>query len=300
MGWAGDFEIEGGTTPKLIVGKPAVSDDYFKALAIPLLRGRFFDARDRDGEARVAIVSDIVARRCWPGVDPIGRRLSMDSNRPDRWLTVVGIVADVKQSSLSADPQPMIYVPYQQEWRGFFLANMAFLVRVTGSRDVAADEMRHTVHAIDPDLPATNVAMLDQLLSRSVAEPRFRTSLLVTFAALAMALACVGIAGLVAYDVARRTREIGIRLALGAQPTDVVAMVMRRSVALVAAGVLVGLPGTLAVGQLLSTFLYGVTPGDPTTLAAVSVCLIAAGVIAAFVPARRATRIQPVIALRYE
>ncbi len=300
MGWRGDFEIEGGTKPQLLVGKPAVSSDYFKALAIPLLRGRYFEARDGDGSPRVAIVSDIVARRCWPGLDAIGRRLRMDSSRPDRWLTVVGIVADVKQNNLGAEPQPTIYVPYQQEWRAFFLANMAFLVRVTGSRDGAADEMRHAVHAIDPDLPATNVAMLDQLLSRSIAEPRFRTSVLATFAALAMALACVGIAGLVAYDVARRTREIGIRLALGAQATDVVGLVMRRSVTLVAAGVLVGLPGTLAVGQLLSTFLYGVAPGDPATLAIVSVCLIAAGVIAAFVPARRATRIEPVMALRDE
>ena len=298
MGWTGDFQIEGGTAPPdLIVGKPAVGGDYFKAVRIPLLRGRLFDDRDADGAPRVAIVSDIVAQRCWPGTDPIGRRLSMDSKS---WLTVVGVVADVRQRNLAAQPQPMIYVPYHQEWRAFFLANMAFLVRVAGSPDGVAASMRDAVHAVDADLPLSNVAMFDQLLSRSIQEPRFRASLLLSFAAMGLVLACVGISGLVAYDVARRTREIGIRLALGASPGDVVALIMKRSLALVTVGVACGVPSALALARLLATFLFGVTPSDPSTLATVASAVVAAAVVAAFIPARRATRIQPAIALRTE
>jgi putative ABC transport system permease protein len=302
MGWAGDFEIEGGGAPRdLLVGKPAISDDYFRALGIRLLRGRYFDRRDGDGAPRVAIVSDIVARRCWPGADPIGRRLTMDSAHPDSWLTVVGVVADVKPSNLAAPrPQPMIYVPIHQEWRPFFLANMAFLVRVTGSREVVAAGLRRAVNEVDKDLPGSNVAMLDQLLARSVSEPRFRASLFVAFAGLALALACVGIAGLVAYDVTRRTREIGIRLALGAQSGDVVGMVMKRSVSLIATGIALGLAMALALSRLLADFLFSVRPDDPATFVAVALSIALAAVSAAFIPARRATRIQPVIALRYE
>ncbi|PYR62043.1 MAG: hypothetical protein DMF91_08090 [Acidobacteria bacterium] len=301
MGWAGDFEIEGGAAPRdLLVGKPAISDDYFRALGIRLLRGRHFDRRDAGGAPRVAIVSDIVARRCWPGGDPIGRRLAMDSSRPDSWLTVVGVVADVKPSNLAARPQPMIYVPIQQEWRRFFLANMAFLVRVTGSREVVAAGLRRAVNEVDTDLPVSNVAMLDQLLARSVSAPRFRASLFVAFAGLALTLACVGIAGLVAYDVTRRTREIGIRLALGAQPGDVVGMVMKRSVSLIATGIALGLAMAFALSRLLADFLFDVKPDDPATFAMVALAITVAAAAAAFVPARRATRIQPVIALRYE
>jgi len=301
MGWAGDFEIEGGAAPRdLIVGKPAISDDYFRALGIRLLRGRYFERRDGDGAPRVAIVSDIVARRCWPGADPIGRRLTMDSSHPDSWLTVVGVVADVRPSNLGKPPQPMIYVPIQQEWRPFFLANMAFLVRAVGSRDLVADGLRRAVHEADGDLPLSNVAMLAQLLAQSVSEPRFRASLFVTFACLALALACVGIAGLVAYDVTRRTREIGIRLALGARPRDVVGMVMKRSAGLIATGVAIGLAMAFALSRLLADFLFDVKPDDPATFAMVALSIAAAAAVAAFVPARRATRIQPVIALRYE
>lgn len=301
MGWMGDFEVEDAPTPpvSMLAGKPAVSSDYFRALRIPLVRGRYFTDADRDGAPRVVIVSDLVARQYWPGKDPIGKRLTMDS-KDNAWLTVVGVVADIRQATLAGDPQPMVYVPYQQEWRGFFLANMAFFVRVTGERKIVADGMKQLVHAIDRDLPVQAVAPLDELLSRSVAEPRFRTSLLMTFAALGLLLACVGIYGIVAYDVATRTREIGIRVALGARPNAVIGTVMARSLALVGAGLLVGLAGSLALTRLLDTFLFVVDPHDPATLVTVSLFVIGAACAAAFIPARRALRIEPVTALRSE
>ena len=160
--------------------------------------------------------------------------------------------------------------------------------------------LRRAVNEVDTDLPVSNVAMLDQLLARSVSAPRFRASLFVAFAGLALTLACVGIAGLVAYDVTRRTREIGIRLALGAQPGDVVGMVMKRSVSLIATGIALGLAMAFALSRLLADFLFDVKPDDPATFAMVALAITVAAAAAAFVPARRATRIQPVIALRYE
>jgi putative ABC transport system permease protein len=300
MLWMGDFDVEGRTDPlELLAGKPAVSIDYFRTVGIRLVRGRLFDARDREGAERVTIVSEAVARAAWPDLDPIGRRIKMDS-RGDAWLTVVGVVSDVKQNDLAGKRLPMIYVPYAQEWRPFFLTNVALLTRVAGNAGAIADGIRRAVYDVDRDLPVSNVAMLDQLLARSVSEPRFRAGLFVAFGGLALVLACVGIAGLVAYDVTRRTREIGIRLALGAQPADVVRMVMQRSGRLIATGVALGLVLALALSRLLSDFLFSVTPDDPATFVLVGLSIAAAAAAAAFVPARRATRIQPTIALRYE
>ena len=302
MFWGGDFEVEGRPDlgKPLIVSKPAVTPDYFRALGIPLLRGRSFDEGDRAASAGVAIVSDAVARACWPGADPIGKRVRMDSSRANGWLTVVGVVGDIKHHDLSGGVHPTIYVPHAQEWRSFFLSTVAFLVRAGGPIAPVARGLRQAVREMDANLPVTNVTTLDTLLARSVAEPRFRTNLLFVFAALALALACVGAAGLVAYDVSRRTREIGIRVALGARPGEVVGLVMRRTVRLIAVGVALGVPAAAALTRLLKTFLYQVTPGDPGTLAAVSVLMMAAGVVAAFLPARHATRIEPIVALRCE
>jgi len=301
MSWGGDFNVEGSDTPpNLLVAKPAVTPNYFRAVGIPLLKGRVFDEHDRDGAARVAIVSDSVARVCWPGTDPIGKRIAMDREGPDRWQTVVGVVGDIRQGSLAKRPTAAIYVPFAQEWRGFFMSNVSLLVRATDRPGTAAASLRDVVRALDADLPTDRVATLDQLLARSTAEPRFRTELLVLFAALALALASVGVYGLAAYDVARRRREIGIRVALGAQRNDVLRQVVGGCLAFVSAGMVVGLGASFAVTRALEAFLFGVRAHDPATFAVACAVLLLAALAAALGPAVRATRIAPVEALRLE
>ncbi len=301
-GWQGDFEVEGqgGAPSDLTVGKPAVSPGYFRTLGIPLLKGRPFDDRDGEGAPRVTIVSDSVARHCWPGEDPLGKRLRMDSSRPDRWLTVVGVVGDVRQATLAAAPQPMIYVPLQQEWRGFFLGPMAFVARARATPEAVATALRAQLRAVDPELPAQRIDMLDALLSDSLAPPRFRSGLLLAFGLLALLLALVGVYGVMAYEVARRTGEIGIRRALGADTGAILGLVVGRTGALVSAGVALGLLGALALTRTLESFLYAVRPLDLGTFAVVTVVLVAASLLASVLPARRAARVDPAVALRCE
>ncbi|PYQ07173.1 MAG: hypothetical protein DMF82_04420 [Acidobacteria bacterium] len=299
--WQGDFTVEGTHQPSdFVVGKPAVSESYFRLMGIPLRRGRFFDARDRTGAPRVAIVSEAVARRCWPAQDAVGRRLTMDDPKENSWLTVVGVVGDIRQDTLAGETLPMIYVPARQEWRGFFLGSMAFLARTPGDPAALASALRAEVRAIDPELPVQRIERLDDLLSGSLAQPRFRTAVLLTFALLALVLALVGIYGVTAYEVTRRTAEIGIRRALGAQTSAVVRLVLGRSLGLVLAGLAAGIPGALALTRALESFLFAVSPADLATFLAVTLSVTIAALLASAVPARRATRVDPAVALRYD
>jgi predicted permease len=302
LGWQGDFTVEGRDyePAKLVVGKPAVSEGYFRMMGIPLRRGRLFDETDRQGAERVAIVSESVASACWPNQDPLGRRLTMDDPKEGRWLTVVGVVGEIRQSDLAAEPLPMIYVPQRQEYHSFFMASMAFLVRAPGDPRALAGALREQVRALDPELPVDRIDLLDRLIAGSLAEPRFRTALLLGFALLALVLALVGIYGVTAYEVARRRGEIGVRRALGAQTADVLRLVIGRTARLLAAGLAVGLVGALATTRLLTGFLFSVRPLDPATFVAVPAVLAAAAVLASLVPARRAARVDPAVALRYE
>jgi len=299
--WQGDFTVEGTGRPSdLVVGKPAVSESYFRLMGIPLRRGRFFDARDGAGAPRVAIVSEAVARGCWPGQDAVGRRLTMDDPKEGAWLTVVGVVGDIRQDTLAGDPLPMIYVPARQEWRGFFLGSMAFLARTSGDPALMASALRAEVRALDPELPVQRIERLDDLLSGSLAQPRFRTAVLLTFALLALVLALVGIYGVAAYEVTRRTPEIGIRRTLGAQTSSVLRLVFGRSLGLVLAGLAAGVPGALALTRVLQGFLFAVSPADLATFLAVMLAVMVAALLASAVPARRATRVDPAVALRYD
>ena len=298
--WQGDFAVEGQERePELLVGKPAVSESYFQTLGIPLLRGRAFDDRDGPEAPLVAIVSEAVARRCWPGQDALGRRLTMDDPKKG-WRTVVGVVGDVRQESLAAKTLPMIYVPLRQESRSFFLGSMTYLARAQGDPVATAAALRAQVRALDPELPLQRVELLDDMLSGSMAQPRFRTAALLTFALLALLAALVGIYGVTAYEVTGRTAEIGIRRALGAQTSAVLRLVVGRSLGLVLAGVAAGILGALAVTRVLESFLFGVTPIDVTTFLAVSLALAAAATLASAGPAQRATRVDPTVALRYD
>jgi putative ABC transport system permease protein len=299
--WNGDFAIEGQDAPTpLIVGKPAVSESYFRTMGIPLRRGRVFDDRDRAGAPRVAVVSEAVARHCWPGQDPLGRRLAMDDAKKGPWLTVVGVVGEVRPDNLAADALPMIYVPLRQEYHPFFLGGMAFVARADADPARLAAALRAQVRALDPALPVQRVEMLDRLLSGSLAEPRFRAAVLLAFGLLALLLALVGIYGVTAYEVTRRTGEIGIRRALGAQTSAVLRLVIGRSMGLVAAGLAAGIAAALAATRVLESFLFAVTPLDPATFAAVALGVTAVAALASAIPARRAVRVDPAIALRSE
>ena len=301
LSWQGDFSVEGtaGTTD-LIVGKPAVTERYFQGLGIPLRRGRFFGTRDGADAPRVAIVSEAVARHCWPGQDPLGRRLMMDDSTGKGWLTVVGVVGDVRQDTLAGGTRPMIYVPARQEWRGFFLGSMTFLARVPGDPAAVASAMRAQVRALDPELPVQPIERLDDLLAGSLAQPRFRTAVLLTFALLALVLALVGINGVTAYEVTRRTPEIGIRRALGAQTGAVVRLVVGRSLGLVLAGLASGIPGALALTRVLQSFLFAVSPADLATFLAVTAAVTIAALAASAGPAGRASRVDPAVTLRQD
>lgn len=301
-GVRGDFAIEGEACKPLarIVGKPSVSEHYFRALGIPLMRGRAFEKRDAAGAPLVAIVSESVARACWPGQDPIGKRLSRETPATGEWLTVVGVAGDVRHNDLAGEPVPTIYVPFRQEPRSFFLESMAFMMRAPTGPDGIAAALREQVRALDPELPLSRIQFLDERLAESIAEPRLRSSLLLVFAALALSIALVGIHGVMSYEVVRRTAEIGIRRALGAPTGAVLWLVIGRTTMLVAVGVIAGLLGATAATGVLKTFLFAVEPFDPVTFALVAAALATVAVLASVIPARRAARVDPMVALRCE
>jgi putative ABC transport system permease protein len=298
----GDFHLDGGRKrpPGFIVAKPAVSPDYFRVMGIRFLRGRAFTDEDNSNAPEVAIVSQSVARTLWPGEDPIGKRLTMeDEPKPSDWLTIVGIVDDVRQQSLADEPLPAIYQPYQQVTRPFFINHMSFVVRSAASPQSFAAGPRGVLNAVDKNQPVS-IAPLTELADADTAEKWFQARLISTFSVLALFLAAIGIYGVLAYAVTERTREIGIRMALGAKKGDITAMLLRRTLLLVMAGVALGGCGALVLTRVLAKFLFEVKPNDPATFLAVAAILAATGIIAGLLPAQRATRVDPVVALRWE
>jgi putative ABC transport system permease protein len=286
----------GAPAPMLV--RTVVSDDYFKTLGIPLLRGRGFDAADRSGPSAVALVDELTARRLWPNAEAIGQRF-----RPvwvKQWITVVGVVGTVKRDSLSSTGEVSVYLPMGRT-AGFYVSTeMSLVVRGTGDLSALQSGVRAAVAAVDRTVPVNGVRPLTDLVSNSAARPRFTMLLLATFAAVALTLGAVGIYGVVAYAVQRRTREIGVRMALGARATDVLGMVLREGGALAAAGVTLGIIGAFAASRLLAGFLFGVTPSDPAVFVAVPALLGLVAVGACVIPARRASRVDPMVALRSE
>jgi predicted permease len=293
-----DFWIEGQPKPTLPAGQPKVDADYFKTMGIPLLVGREFTARDTAEAPNVAIVSERIVREYFPGGpgEALGRRVRL-SDRGE-WLTVVGVVADIRQMGLDREVQPMIYVPFQQE-RGKVLRFVSFVARTATPASVV-EGIRAEIRRTAPDLAIESTVTMDEAVAASVAPPRFRMLLLVLFAMTATLIATCGIYGLMAYAVTQRRREIGVRMALGAEPRDVLRLVLTRALRIVVAGVIVGLAGAAGVTRVLQTFLFGVTPTDPIAFTIVTLLLMAVGLMAAWLPARRATRIDPCAALRAE
>jgi putative ABC transport system permease protein len=296
----GDFDIEGQPKPTLFAGTPKIAPGYFKTMGIPLLAGREFTPQDTAAALKVAIVSERIVREGFPGGadQALGRRVRVNVLDRGEWLTVVGVVADIRQMSLERDVQPMIYVPFQQDRSGF-LRFVAFVAR-TSTPGSVVEGMRAEIRHAAPDLPIQSTVTMDEAVAASVAQPRFRMVLLALFAMTAMLIATCGLYGLMAYAVTQRRREIGVRMALGADRRDVLRLVLTRALRVVLAGLIVGLAGAVAVTRVLQTFLFGVTPTDPLVFTIVTLLLLAVGLIAAWLPARRATRIDPWDAVRAE
>ncbi|HEV8348486.1 MAG TPA: ABC transporter permease [Vicinamibacterales bacterium] len=300
---SGDFVVE--DVPQLprglTVGKPAVSAEYFHAMGIPVLRGRTFVDRDDAEAPSVVIVTDTLARRLWPGQDALGKRIRVGFVRPNEpWSTVVGVVGEVKQMALSDETRPAIYMPLSQAPRSFLLRNLNFVVRTDGDPASAAAAIRRQIRTVDSDLPFDRVDTMRQVLSDSVSEPRFRSVVFGSFAIVALVLVAIGILGVLAHSVTRRTREIGVRMALGAQRVDVLRLVVRQALAMTIAGVALGAIGAAALTRLLASFLFDVRPLDPATFAVAAALLVGVALVASYVPARRASSVDPVIALRSE
>jgi predicted permease len=275
-----------------------VSPGYFKAMGIPLKRGRGIESRDRDGVTRAIVISDETARLYFKGEDPIGKQVEFGWGRDGHRLggEIVGIVGDVRQRSLGGDVSPHAYAAYDQ-WP---IDELTVVMRTRGDPAVALRSARSVVAALDKDLPVYAAYTLEDAVSRSLGQPRFYLSLLAVFATLALVLAAVGIYGVIAYTVQQRTREIGIRMALGASGGTVVAMVVRRGLALAVLGVALGTAGAYAVTRVMRSLLFGVSERDPATFLGVAVLLGVVALIASWIPARRAARVDPLIAMRVE
>ena len=270
-----------------------VSPDYFSTLGIRIVRGRAFTQRDDERAPSVVVINETMAAKYWPGEDPIGKRVQLSyNNTPPR--EIVGIVADVKQTNLTDAVTPQMYTPFVQAPWPFLTA----VARTSAAPDAAGAALRQLLARLDPEQAAGEIRTFDQFLARSIATPRFTAILLGTFASLALLLAGFGLYGVMAYSVAQRSREIGIRMALGAQAGDVRSLVVSQAVRLGAAGLAIGLAGALAATRVLDSLLFGVSASDPLTFAAVSAALTGVLVLAAYLPARRATRVDPIVALR--
>jgi len=266
-------------------------------MQIPLLSGRLFTERDAEGSSPVAIINETMARGFWPNEDPIGKRVMMGAPMPERpWLTIVGVVGDVRNSGLETPPLPQMYAhDLQNPTR-----SMTLVIRTALAAQTITPVIQHQVIALDKDLPMYDVKTMEQRLSNSVAQPRFRTLLLGLFAGLALVLSAVGIYGVMSYSTEQRTHEIGIRLALGAEAGDVLKLVVGQGMVLTLIGVLIGLALSFALTRFLSSLLFGVSATDPGTLVAVSGLLATVALGACYIPARRAAKVDPMVALRYE
>ncbi|HZY64002.1 MAG TPA: ABC transporter permease [Edaphobacter sp.] len=273
-----------------------IGNRYFTTMQIPLLTGRIFGTQDTATSKKVAIISESMARQLFPGGSPIGRTYGTGDSTHDTDIEVVGVVKDVKFGSLQEKTQFVDYFPAAQ--RQFYLNDLE--VRYTGSFDAVLGEVRQAIRQIDPNLPLSNATTLDEQVSRSIANQRVVAQLSAFFGALAVFLSCIGIYGLMSYVVTRRTNEIGIRMALGAERTQVRWMIMREILVLVAIGIAIGIPAVLATNRLISNMLFGLKGSDPLTLFAAVAMLLAVAAIAGYLPSQRASRIEPMVALRYE
>ncbi len=297
-GTNGTLRVEGRADPRGSepqAEKRIVTPDYFRVLHTPILAGRTFSAQDRKDSPAVAIINEALARRLYPGQDPIGRRIDFNWETSG-WQEIIGVVGNVKHYGLQENPLPTIYVPFAQRPA----AAMAVVVRSSLRPDDLVPEIRRQVASLDKDRPLIQVRTLDRVVAESVADRRLPMLILGGFAAAALLLGAIGVYGIVGYSVAQRTEEFGIRMALGARRGNIVRMVLVQGLRLALFGLLIGVAGSLAVARLISGLLYGVTPADPGTLGATALLILGVVLLACYLPARRAARVDPMTALRCE
>ena len=274
----------------------AVTPGYFRALGLQLLRGRLFTEQDRNGSVQVAILTQAAARKFFPNEDPIGKKIALGwtSDGARRGGEVVGIIGDFKQSTLANDADPQLFLPFDQAPLGY----LSVVIRSTVDLGTVAAAACTQVHELDADLPIFKLQTLEEIVSASVAQPRFYMLLLGGFAAVALAMAAIGMYGVIAYAVVQRRQEIGVRMALGATRDRVVRMVLRQGLVLAVIGAAAGLLGAFLASRGMRSLLYAVSASDPMTYAGVTLVLVAVAAIASYLPARRAARLEPQLALR--
>jgi putative ABC transport system permease protein len=272
-----------------------VSPQYFQAVGIPLRRGRLFTANDTERAPQVALIDDAFARRHFPDEDPIGQRLDI-GNGSDGFYEIVGIVGDVHNTGLDSVPAPTMYVPYEQD----VFSTMWVVVRGEREPQQLAGDVRRVLREIDATLPAYSMQPLSSVLSDSIADRRFSMLLLTLFAVVALVLATVGLYGVVAYSVSQRTREIGLRLAIGARRTDIVRLIVGGGMKHAAAGMIVGIVAAIALGRFVESMLFEVDAMDLVSYAGTAALLLVVAVLACYVPARRAMRVDPIVTLQSE
>ena len=275
------------------IGFQSVATDYFRTMGIPLLRGRDVQPSDDDNAPKVAVINETAARRFWPDEDPVGKRFSLGD---EDWIEVVGVAGDVRHYGLETEPRAETYLPYRQA--PFPL--MTFVLRTEQAPLALSSAARQEIFAVVSDLPVDKIRTMEQFVAASVSQPRFHSLLLAIFAGSAILLAAVGIYGLMSYSIGQRQHEIGIRMALGADPRRVLRLVVRQGLLLTAGGLVAGLVGALALSRLLSQLLFQVSSADPLTYAGVASLLFSVSLLATYLPARRASRVDPLVALRHE
>ena len=297
-GWNSPIFTRDETPPKeadLIVRQNIVGEDYFTAMGIPLVAGRTFGRQDTLTAQQVAVVSETTAQRFFPNGAAVGGRFGSEEKEKDK-IEIVGVVKDVKYSSLTESPRSMVYYPHSQGSGG--LRN--FAVRFSGPPESVIPQIRQVIRSVNTNLPVDEVVTLADHIDRSLVQQKLVARLASFFGALALLLACIGLYGVLSYSVGQRRGEIGVRMALGATTLDVLKLILRGGMTLVLIGVVLGIAGSFALTRLAKALLFGVTPSDPLTFVAVAAILIVVAIIACYIPARRATKVDPLSALRYE
>jgi len=286
--------VPSGAQELIISNVRIVSPDYFQTMRIPLVNGRYFDHRDVKGAPETVIVDEAMAERFWPNEDPLGKRLQRGGS--GSWRTVVGVISNARQYSAEKEPPIAVYYPSEQ----FAARNMFLVIRTTRDPSGMTGAITKEIQALDPEMPVFDVGTMDQRLHDSLARRRFSMFLLGLFAVVASVLAAIGIYGVMAYSVNERTHEIGIRLALGAPPAKVRQLVIRQALVLTSFGIATGLAGAFALTRVMSSLLYGVSATDVGTFVATPLLLGGVAILASYLPALRAARVDPMIALRCE
>ncbi len=298
-GYNGNVTVEGKTYPpneSPLVEYRVASQDYFKTTNIPLLRGRYFSNEERDDAQPVVVINEAMARHIWPGEDPIGKRVGEDTK-----ATVIGVVGNVKNWGLLVDSAPEMYAPYTLKnfWPDMRW-NMLLVVRSTFDDASITTAIRRAVHEVDPGQPIYAVQTMNLVIENTVRDKSVNTTLLTVFAGVSLLLALIGVYGVMSYTVAQHTREIGIRMALGAQPRAILKLVIGRGLVLVSAGAVIGVLASFGLTRFIENMLFGVTPTDPLTFASIVLLLGLVALLACLIPAQRAMRVDPIVVLRHQ